>query len=111
MDADTDAAFAGDAQLDRTHIGAGSKSSGFEGEESVLVARGGVNAHFGDNATEEDPLVPRPSDDPNNNQRSNNGGWSRSTDFDGQAWYKRPSVWRIWQSSESSHQVWLTYYS
>lgn len=82
MDLDTDAAFAGEANLDGKQ---NNKKTNSTGEANTLTARGGVDGDLA--STEDSPLLP---------EQSNNGGtsqeWSASTDFDDKPWYKRPSV-------------------
>ena len=93
MDADTDAVFAGDANIEGKPLNksGASRSSGYEGEENATLARGGIDTGMAGHATEDDPLLPN-SNAQSNDDGATGQGWSRSTDFDGSPWYKRPSV-------------------
>lgn len=86
MDTDTDAAFAGEANIDGKNP---NTKATLRGEENVLVARGGVDAHLA--ADEDDPLLPASSDSPDNDRGSGHE-WSAHTESDDKPWYKRPSV-------------------
>jgi hypothetical protein len=91
MDTDTDAAFIGEATIDGNQgTGArGRRTSNFDGEESVLLAKGGLDAHLATPVAEDDYGT---LGDSQNEEETPGHGWSRSTDFDDQPWYKRPSV-------------------
>ena len=90
---DTDAAFTGEANIDGNQeiIAREDGPSGLEGEESALLARGGIDSYLATPSAEDESSTPNQAND-SNDARDTNHKWSRSTDFDGHAWYKRPSV-------------------
>ncbi|KAL1305920.1 hypothetical protein AAFC00_004063 [Neodothiora populina] len=96
MDADTDAAFVGDANIDgtRKHLAPESMGNGMLGEGNTLSAKGGIDAHVAEETADEglDLLSPMPNDDPNDDRGSGHE-FTGADDFTDLPWWRRPSIY------------------
>lgn len=98
MDADTDAAFVAEANMDgeRSNTRGGSPGNSLQGEQNILTAKGGLDANIS-LMNEETALLSPPGDNPDDDRGSGHE-WSASKDFEDRPWYRRPTVCTSWPS-------------